>query len=404
MKDNAGIPAGSGDVTTRHHPNTRHPERMPSSSASSLSFHAYRHPVEDRQVRSYPDGARPAGRPSPSVRQSSWIEKAGLGAHRAKASTVSGGARALSGPRPDSYERLRGDGTVAAPGGASTARGSRRDGRDMRTNLRVIPGKGGDGVREGSRTQGDPRARGGSRRAVGPHVRLAASSPHTSWGFQGEVPASSRGHMGRIGGEVERGIQGTAHLGEVPGTAGQDDEAADARHRSPAGAGNRLKRIAGLLRTPSQIPAALLSWCRSLWERGWSLVHGRSAPQLSLSVGKVIAALMLVAVFALYPVARNYYQNLREQARLDAEYQALVERNATIQDEIDYLNTDQGVEDAARTQFDYVMPGEHVAVVPDAGSTTSSTSLPAPVRHEEVEVPSTWYTPFLDTLFGVRNT
>ena len=208
MKDNAGIPVRSGDATTRHHSTARHPKRMPSSSASSPSFHAYRHPVEDRQVRRRPGDDHPVGAPSADRRPagasavggrrvdirptgdgltamsttegnmrstsgntpaeglagnrsaggypasagpSSWIEKAGLGAHRAKVSTVPGRSRASVVSYPDPYERLRGNGTATISAhddvtfqsrDATRGRASQHDGRRTRSNLRVISGAG----------------------------------------------------------------------------------------------------------------------------------------------------------------------------------------------------------------------------------------------------------------------
>lgn len=249
-------------------------------------------------------GNRSAGGYPASAGPSSWIEKAGLGAHRAKVSTVPGRSRASVVSYPDPYERLRGNGTATISAhddvtfqsrDATRGRASQHDGRRTRSNLRVISGAGDGGTREEPRAQGGSRPRtgsrvqrgssagrlagssradglsrrdsgssrdAGSRYAMGPHARLAASSPHTSWGFRGDAPVSSRGHAGRIGGEVERGIQGTAHLGTVPGMVEREDDAANGQRS--AGKTGRLRRMAGLLRTPSRIPAAFFSWCHSL--------------------------------------------------------------------------------------------------------------------------------------------
>lgn len=115
----------------------------------------------------------------------------------------------------------------------------------------------------------------------------------------------------------------------------------------------------------------------------------------------VTVALVLIACFALYPVGQNYYKSYRAGQRIQAEYQAVSDRNSTIQDEITYLNTDTGVEDSARSQFGYVMPGENAVSVTDAGSTSNMTTLPTQIKSGSVRAPDTWYTKILDKVFQV---
>lgn len=134
-------------------------------------------------------------------------------------------------------------------------------------------------------------------------------------------------------------------------------------------------------------------------DSGKAKVHKHSFESVARTV--VILALVFIACFAIYPVAQNYYKSTRNEAKLQAEYQAVSNRNAAIQQEIDYLSTNQGVEDSARSQFGYVMPGENAVTVSDVGNVTSSTALPTSVKTGSVKAPDTWYTKILDVIFQV---
>ena len=138
------------------------------------------------------------------------------------------------------------------------------------------------------------------------------------------------------------------------------------------------------------------TWAKAV-ERG---AHPRAARMLSLSV--VVAVLLLVAFITLLPVGRTYYQNYRHEQNMQAEAAALEERNATIQEQVDYLNTAQGVEDSARAQFGYVLPGEDSAIVTDAGDVSTTSKLPASIKPGSVQAQKTWYTDILDALFQVE--
>lgn len=121
------------------------------------------------------------------------------------------------------------------------------------------------------------------------------------------------------------------------------------------------------------------------------------------SRGRVIAclivALAVVAVALLYPAGQFYYQTLREKQRSEAQLAAINSRNEAISQKNDELETDEGIEDAAREQG-YVEEGEksvYTNVKED-----SSSQLPEQVDIDSIHAPSTWYYNILDVIFFVE--
>lgn len=135
----------------------------------------------------------------------------------------------------------------------------------------------------------------------------------------------------------------------------------------------------------------------------------RSAKVRSFSVAgklRAIGAVLVVAALALgflYPAAKDSYVAMRAQAQLQAEYDALVQRNEAIQANVDRLSTDEGVEDKAREDFGWVKSGENsVNVYGLEEDEEALSTLNADVTAGSVPAPETWYSSFLDPLFGVN--
>lgn len=120
--------------------------------------------------------------------------------------------------------------------------------------------------------------------------------------------------------------------------------------------------------------------------------------------GIVVAAVAVFTVFMLYPSFQNYYIETRQLQQLQAEYAALTDYNSQMQSQIDYLNTDAGLEDYARSELGWVRENEHVVTVEGVQSSTNATSQSntknVGVLSEKVPTPDTWYSGALDVLFG----
>ncbi|MDR3036930.1 MAG: septum formation initiator family protein [Coriobacteriales bacterium] len=125
----------------------------------------------------------------------------------------------------------------------------------------------------------------------------------------------------------------------------------------------------------------------------------RIPPALIVSV--VILLFLVLAAVMLYPVAREYYVAQRENDRLSAEYQAVLERNEKIRQQIDDLQTPEGIEDRAREEWGWVKQGEQAVNITGLNITDSSTGLPTAVESGSIKAPEDWWTQTLDEFFAV---
>ncbi len=114
----------------------------------------------------------------------------------------------------------------------------------------------------------------------------------------------------------------------------------------------------------------------------------------------VVVAFLVVGCAFLYEPAQQYYQQIRERDRLQAEYEAVQERNDYIQTQINALSTDEGVADKARADLGWIEPGETLGTVSGLDA-DDYTDFVANIVPGSIEAPETWYSGFLDPFFGV---
>ena len=121
-----------------------------------------------------------------------------------------------------------------------------------------------------------------------------------------------------------------------------------------------------------------------------------------LSAPLVATALVVAFAWTYYPVARVQYQEMRQEAELEAELARLEVRNERLQREVDRLQTPEGIEDTARTSLGLIKTGEHAVVV---GQDSSEATLQAPPDVSDQQLaahaPAGSWTAFLDAFFGV---
>lgn len=113
-----------------------------------------------------------------------------------------------------------------------------------------------------------------------------------------------------------------------------------------------------------------------------------------------VLCLGLGAAF-LYGPAQQLYTDIRERDRLAAEYEAVTERNAAIEAQVEALSTEAGIEDAARTQLGWVHEGEHAVSVSGLAEKDATSEFRGNIVSEDIVAPDTWYSDLLDPLFGV---
>lgn len=132
-----------------------------------------------------------------------------------------------------------------------------------------------------------------------------------------------------------------------------------------------------------------------------SLPVKRPSPRV-LAVASVAVCLVLSGVL-LYPDAQRCYRSVRDLDQKQAEYAAVEARNETMQEDVNALSTDAGIEDRARREFGWVKDGEQSANVSGlSGEGGDGDSFSAPVQPGSVAAPETWYSKLLDPLFGIE--
>lgn len=113
----------------------------------------------------------------------------------------------------------------------------------------------------------------------------------------------------------------------------------------------------------------------------------------------VIAACTVMCAAFLYVPAQSYYLALREQAKTQAAYDIASQRNADLQNQVDYLSTDEGKEDSVRDQYGWVRGDENAVNVQGLDDTDDGTSTMSSATIN-ASAPDTWYSGILDPLFG----
>lgn len=125
-------------------------------------------------------------------------------------------------------------------------------------------------------------------------------------------------------------------------------------------------------------------------------------------IGKVGKAFLFICLFVLltgvfcYPSTKTFYNETRNTEKLAIELSALNDRNATLKSNVDALNTDQGIEDKAKSDYGYVKNGEGSALVQGI-ERSKENNLPKFVDVDDIKADGSWFTPFLDLIFGYED-
>lgn len=181
-----------------------------------------------------------------------------------------------------------------------------------------------------------------------------------------------------------------------------DAEAADGAPRAALYKGRmgKTERKSARMQNASEAGSPSAKRSAGSWFSSFTMTRGRMV-RLTVAVCAV-----LVCAF-LYAPAQQYYQSSRDNARLQAEYDAIAQRNDALQQQNDILSTDAGIQDAVRSKYGYVQNGEQTANVSglSQGSEDDAqevTATDANVVAGSVAAPTYWYTPILDFVFNVK--
>lgn len=138
------------------------------------------------------------------------------------------------------------------------------------------------------------------------------------------------------------------------------------------------------------------TWLESVSER-LSEVRLFSLPILMIA-GLVVA---LAVVIVMGPV-RTYYAAWRDEGILDAQYEVVAAQYEQLTDEVDRLQTREGIEEAARERG-YVYPDEEALVVTGLEEEESAEDVLLEEAVAEHEASQPWYVRMLDALFGYQH-
>jgi hypothetical protein len=102
----------------------------------------------------------------------------------------------------------------------------------------------------------------------------------------------------------------------------------------------------------------------------------------------------------LYPMVKLHYREQRQLSSIQAEYQAVKTRNATLRKQIQRLKTPQGIEQAARDSLGLVNKGENAYIVMEPGAKKPTDATPVTAPPLKASVATDPVTMLLDAVFG----
>lgn len=121
--------------------------------------------------------------------------------------------------------------------------------------------------------------------------------------------------------------------------------------------------------------------------------------------------LLLLGLLVLlsFPLSKNWRQKRsieREIAGLESQVKEMEGKNSNLKNVLDYMQSDQFVEEQARTKLNYKKPGESVVVIEGRpGETPETTTSPFSIPTEPEKVTASQATvninKWLDYFFGV---
>lgn len=140
---------------------------------------------------------------------------------------------------------------------------------------------------------------------------------------------------------------------------------------------------------------------RAALYKGEKVAPQKVAKNFTLKFSRPLFAIAIIAFvcFMLYTPAQQYYLQMRETSRLQAEYVAVSQRSSTLLSDIKRLETDEGIEDRAHQDLGYIKRGEATASIKGLDFSHRE-ELQSNVPPGSVPAPETWYSPVLDFIFG----
>ncbi len=258
------------------------------------------------------------------------------------------------------------------------------------------PSRRGRASRHGGSTFGEPDHAGRSRRFQEGQGARRHDSPHASEHDGQRGRAAQEGFLA----STRKKLRSAKADRQFDRTVGARERAAAQREQAQ---GSRAA-VYDMRMGSTHRKSARMAEEEGAKRRGVSLPvsFGRSISAWGMRCVVGVAAFVFAAVM-LYPSCQNLYNETRSLQQLEAEYDALQTYNSKVQAQVDYLSSDEGIEDYARSELGWVRPDEHVVTVEGVTSSEDNTHSGErlyAITSGSVKAPETWYSGFLDVLFG----
>ena len=192
------------------------------------------------------------------------------------------------------------------------------------------------------------------------------------------VPARQvhmRDGSGRRGAAASRG---NASSGRVAGNSGAAARSARAARSGERGAARSGEKASGEKKASIKVDPA-------------AAAQAVGGFVMKFRVALLVVVAVVVVLAALYGPAQTYWQAWRTNTQLQSSYDSLTQSNEDLEDDLERLQSREGIEDEARKKG-YVYEGEtnvNVEGLPDDSSSSDSSSQEDP-----------WYITLGDYIFG----
>jgi len=165
-------------------------------------------------------------------------------------------------------------------------------------------------------------------------------------------------------------------------------------------------RQAGQNRAQGQRPSAIGQVAR-LAQQDKRAFEPSKPSHAKVSVSKwaivcIVVGALLLGGLIIRPYFQQYWYVVRDGQYLQAVQAAQADHSAKVSSIVQAIQTPIGIEDRARAEYGWVLPGEKAVNVVGATATGESGSLPANFNAADVPLPGNWLTNIIDKLFGYQ--
>lgn len=119
----------------------------------------------------------------------------------------------------------------------------------------------------------------------------------------------------------------------------------------------------------------------------------------------VVIFCIIFSIVFLYQPAKNFYLSIREQDRLQAQLNIIKQTNANLTNDIETLQSDEGIRQKATESLGLVQQGESIGYVnglnDESANANSASSTSSKLAYKNIKPPKTWYSPFCNFIFNI---